>query len=148
VSGAYEPYRRYYLSHQHDMEDSVGPLRARVREVLLRATPALKQLATLDAALDGILCERESRLLSTLPMLLQRRFAHLHKAHQQQLPPAETPADDTAVPDASARWLQAGGWLARFRQEMQTVLLAELDVRLQPTLGLLEALHHTTHNTL
>ena len=30
----------------------------------------------------------------------------------------------------------------RFRSELQTVLLAELDARLQPTLGLMEALHN------
>ena len=35
--------------------------------------------------------------------------------------------------------MKDGAWLARFCHELQTVLLAELDLRLQPTLGLLEA---------
>lgn len=131
---SYEPYRRRYLALQRDMEAAIRPLRAHVREVLARASPALKALAALDAALDGILCERESKLLATVPVLLNKRFAQLLKAHQQALPVA-TQADNPAL------WLRPGGWLARFGHEFQTVLLAELDVRLQPTAGLMEALN-------
>ena len=45
---------------------------------------------------------------------------------------------DTTKP---SDWLQAGGWLAEFYKDVQELLLAELDVRLQPVLGLLEALN-------
>ena len=38
--------------------------------------------------------------------------------------------------------MKQGAWLSRFCNELQTVLLAELDVRLQPTVGLIEALHN------
>jgi hypothetical protein len=48
----------------------------------------------------------------------------------------------TQQTDQPALWLQAGGWLAHFCQELHTVLLAELDLRLQPTLGLVEALQN------
>ena len=135
VATGYEPYRRYYLAHQRDMEANIRPLRAKVRGVLLKASPALQQLATLDAALDGILAERESKLLATIPLLLEQRFGQLLKAHQQML--LETPQTDH--PDFGMR---ADGWLTRFRHEFQTVLLAELDVRLQPTLGLVEAFNN------
>ena len=128
----YEPYRRHYVAQQRDMELKVGPLRELLREALAQATPELRQLAALDAAFDGILVEREAKLLSALPLLLKKRFTHLYKVHQQQLDPAQ-PDDNAAL------WLQAGAWLARFFQELQTVLLAELDLRLQPALGLLEA---------
>jgi hypothetical protein len=128
---AYEPYRRYYLAHQGEMELSVRSLRSHVRQTLSKASATLKQLAALDAALDKILCARERQLLSTATLLLEKRFGQLHRAHQQQL--AETPqADD---PDA---WMQPGGWLASFCKELQGLLLAELDLRLQPTLGLIE----------
>jgi hypothetical protein len=137
----YEPYRRFYLAQQRELEQKVGPLRALAREALSQASPALGQLAALDAALDGILEEREARLLGTLPILLRRRFAVLLKGHQQAL--ADSPQAN-APSDTPAHWLQPGGWLARFANELQTVLLAELDLRLQPTLGLLEALHHKT----
>jgi hypothetical protein len=135
ITAAFEPYRRYYLAQQRDMDLLIGPMRARVREALAQASPALRQLAALDAALDDILVERESKLLYTLPQLLKKRFAHLLKTHRQALA-------DRQEADQPDRWMQAGAWLARFCQELQTVLLAELDMRLQPTLGMIEAHHN------
>ena len=131
ITVAFEPYRRYYVAQQRDMELKVPPLRSRVRDALAQAAPAQRQLAALDAALDGILSEREARLLGALPQLLKKRFGHLLKAHH--LAQADAPA--TAAPKPAA-------CLTGFGQEMQTVLLAELDLRLQPALGLIEALHH------
>lgn len=119
LTSAFEPYRRHYLAQQRDMELKIPPLRARLREALGTGPAALQQLAALDAALDGILSEREGRLLASLPLLLKKRFAQLLQDHDAQQP---------------------GAWLARFVQELHTVLLAELDLRLQPALGLLEAL--------
>jgi hypothetical protein len=132
---AFEPYRRYYQAQQREMELNVDSLRKRVREALAQASPGLQQLAALDGALDTILCARESRLLATLPALMERRFGHLLQAHQQHV-------SATQQTDQPALWLQAGGWLAHFCQELHTVLLAELDLRLQPTLGLVEALQN------
>ena len=132
---AYEPYRRYYAAHQRDMETGIRLLRAQAREALAKASPALGQLAALDAVLDGILGARESKLLATVPLLLEQRFAQLLKAHQQKLADAQSE-------DNPALWMKTGAWLARFCHEMQTVLLAELDVRLLPTVGLIEALNN------
>lgn len=131
----YEPYRRHYAAQQRALDASVRALRVRVRAVLARASPALKQLAELDATFDAIICERETQLLATVPLLLKRRFEQLRQAHQQRL-------DDMQQADAPALWTAAGAWLARFCDELQTALLAELDLRLQPTLGLIEALNH------
>jgi hypothetical protein len=132
---AFEPYRRYHLAHQRDMELHIRPLRAKVRETLAKASPAMRQLADLDAAFDGILSERESKLLSTLPPLLENRFKQLLQVHQ--LAHADSPTADN--PDL---WMKPGGWLARFSSELQAVLLAELDMRLQLTEGLMEALNN------
>ena len=117
------------------MELKLQPLRTHVRGVLGKASPALRKLVELDAALDGILGERESKLLAIVPVLLEKRFRQLHDAHRQKLMA-------TQQADSPDHWMQAGGWLADFCQEMQTVLLAELDVRLQPSLGLMEAFNH------
>jgi hypothetical protein len=136
---AYEPYRRYHRAHQRDMELQVRPLRTKVREVLANASPALKQLAELDAAFDGILSERESKLLSTLPSLLEKRFKQLQKAHQLT-------HVDSQTADAPDLWMKPGGWLARFCGELQAVLVAELDIRLQPVEGLIEALKNNIEN--
>lgn len=137
LMSAYEPYRRYYLEHQRSMELRVRPLRAHVREVLTRASPELNKLAALDAVFEGILCDRESKLLATVPLLLARRFGQLRKAYQQTL-------DLTQQADNPAIRVQAQSWLARFCNELQTVLLAELDVRLQPTRGLIDAFNNRT----
>ena len=135
VATAYEPYHRHYVAYQRQMDADIRSLRVSVRAALAKTSPSLRQLAALDAALDKVLCERESRLLSTVPLLLRKRFEHLLKAHQQTL-------FETQQVDKPNDWMQQGGWLARFCNELQTVLLAELDVRLQPTVGLIEALHN------
>ncbi|MDO9144660.1 DUF3348 family protein [Rhodoferax sp.] len=113
---AYEPYRRHYQAQQREIELKLSPLRVHVREVLGQSSPRLRKLAALDAALDGILCEREGRLLQKLPSLLEKRFKHLRQGREQ-----------------------ATEWLADFCQELQTLLRAELDLRMQPVLGLIEA---------
>lgn len=131
----FAPYHRYYLAHQRDMNASIGPLRATVRAALAQRSAELKRLAALDAVMDQALAARERALLATVPGLLAKRFEQLFAAHQAAL--AETQAaDDTQ------RWMQPGGWLAVFCRDMQAVLLAELELRLQPVAGLVEALEH------
>jgi Protein of unknown function (DUF3348) len=137
LAAAYAPYRRFYEAHQRDMELSIQPLRINVREALAKASPRLKKLVDLDAALEKILRDRESKLLSKVPVLLKKRFEQLFKEHQQKLV-------DTRQADKPAGWAQAGGWLARFCNDMQMLLLAEVELRLQPTVGLIEACNEET----
>lgn len=138
IAASYEPYRRFYLAHQRDMDAHIRPLRARLRERLAQAAPRLGKLAVLDAALDGILGEREGKLLATVPALLEKRFGQLLAAHRQTLAAAQQD-DDPAL------WMQPGGWLAEFCRELQAVLLAELDLRLQPAQGLSEVFGNETN---
>ncbi|MFC5300851.1 DUF3348 family protein [Azospira restricta] len=126
------PYRRYYVAHQRDMEAAIGPLRARARALLAARSPALAGLAALDAALEQALAERERQQLGAVPFLLEKHFKRLHEA-QRQAVAASPPGDDPA------RWLQPGGWLARFCGDLRQLLHAELELRLQPLLGLVEA---------
>jgi hypothetical protein len=130
----YLPYHRYYLAHQRDMGAAIAPLRASVRAGLAQRAPALRQLAALDGVLDQALAPRERSLLATVPQLLGRRFEQLHQAHRNAL----------TTPDDPARWLQPGAWLHTFCQDMRVVLRAELELRLQPVAGLLEALNEVT----
>jgi hypothetical protein len=132
LAAAYAPYRRFYEAHQRDMEMSIQPLRVNVRAAVAKTSPRLKKLAELDAALEKILRDRESKLLSKVPVLLKKRFEQLFKQHQQKLV-------DTQQADNPAGWTQAGGWLARFCNDMQMLLLAEVELRLQTTMGLIEA---------
>ena len=120
----YEPYRRYYMSLQRDMETSVHALHLRVREALVKASPNLKKLVALDTTFEGILAEREGKWLAKMPVMLEKQFGTLLAQN------TSTETND---------WLKPGHWLHQFSQNFQTLLLAELDLRLQSTLGLVEA---------
>lgn len=131
----FAPYRRYYLAHQRDMNAAIGPLRATVRAALAGHSATLERLAALDGVLDQALAARERSQLATVSVLLGRRFEHLLEAHRAAL-------DEVHQEDDPQRWMAPGGWLAGFCAEMQTVLLAELELRLQPVAGLLAALNY------
>ena len=88
----------------------------------------MQQLATLDAAFENILSEREAALLSQVAKMQEKQFVQALKTQLKQ-------AQDTQNLNA---------WLLPFRQQLRRALLAELDTRLQPTLGLLEAFQHAT----
>ena len=140
----YEPYRRCYVAHQRTMESSIRPFRIKVREVLSGTSPTLAKLADLDAVFDRSLAEREKKLLAKLPSLLDARFKQLRQSHQQSL------ADLQDAENAKGRALSMNpeAWLGRFCLELQAVVRAELDARLDPTLGLIEAynLETTRHS--
>jgi hypothetical protein len=132
TDAGYAPYHQRYFDQQRHMALRIEALRAHVRQAIANVSPELGQLATFDALMDQMLGGREQKLLSTVPVLLERRFEHLRKAHQLGL-------DAAQQQDAPALWRQPGGWLDVFGKEMQEVLLAELEVRLQPVVGLIEA---------
>lgn len=132
IAVRYAPYHRFYITLQREMDAKAGPLRTKVREALAQASPALCQLAALDAAFDAALRERERHLLSTVPQWVEKRFEQLRTAHQQSLVLIGQ-IDDSAV------WLQPGAWLARFREDLCEVLLAQWELCLEPVAGLMTA---------
>nr|WP_291008979.1 DUF3348 family protein [Hydrogenophaga sp.] len=109
---------------QRRMELSVEALRGHVRQALGQSTPELAQLAALDAAMEPLLAGREQRLLGSLPAFLKARFVALR---QQVADPSDTAPDDLH-------------WLQTFANEFEQTLLAELDLRLQPVIGLIESI--------
>jgi hypothetical protein len=96
------------------------PLRRRLRSSLADRSAALAKLAELDIVMEQVVGAQERALLATVASRLEPRFDALRGA------PADAP-------------VQPGPWLEQFRQEMRALLLAELDLRLQPVEGLLEA---------
>lgn len=124
-----------YLDLQKQMDTRLLAVRAQVRHTLTKGAPALRQLAALDAVMEQMLGAREQRLWASLPSHLERRLVHRHQRHQQAL-------QTSGQADEPLRWRQPGGWLRAFEQDMQALLLAEMQVRLQPITGLLEAAHH------
>ena len=120
--------RRRYTAKQQTMETSITALRGRLRDVLASASPSMAQLAAVDEVMDQVLGAQERAALSTVPVWLDNHFQRLREAHAHE------------EPDEPHSESQPAGWLDMFRKDMQAILLAELDIRLQPTEGLLDAL--------
>ena len=117
-------YRQRYTACQLAMETQIVPLRRRLRSSLADRSPALAKLAELDTVMEQVVGAQERALLATLGARLEPRFDQLRGVPEDA--PLGTPS-------------QPGPWLDRFRLEMRNLLLAELDLRLQPVEGLLEA---------
>ncbi len=114
----YAPYQQRHLELQRQMEMMITPLRDHVRQAVARAAPKLRALAVLDAAFEQALAAREQALLPRAGALLKRRY--------EQRRADAAGVDAGGVEDFSGEWRQA--------------LLAELDLRLEPVMGLVEAL--------
>ncbi|CAG9202560.1 conserved hypothetical protein [Paraburkholderia sabiae] len=134
TEATYADFRQCYLALQQSMETRIGTLRGRLRSQLATRTLEMTRLAVVDAIMERSLGARERSLFGTVPGLLGGHFERLRKADQA----SEASADGEAPADSAAA--RPGAWLDAFRKDMQSVLLAELDIRFQPVEGLLAAL--------
>ena len=114
----FAPLRRRYVARQQAMETGIGALRAQLREALAARPGPSARLAAVDAVMEQVLAPQERALLATVPNWLERHFLRLCQTH----------ADGDS------------GWLTTLCQDLQALLIAELDIRMQPAEGLLEAL--------
>jgi hypothetical protein len=110
------PFRLHHAQQQRSMAARIASLRERLRPRLAEASGALARLAQLDAVFERSLAEQERQALAGLPALLTLRAEIHHAADPRH-------------------------WRRRFWADLQRALRAELDLRLQPVLGLIEALH-------
>lgn len=110
------PYRLHHAQQQRGMAARIATLRERLRPRLVEASATLARLAQLDAVFERATVAQERTLLAGLPALLTRRAEHHRAADPRH-------------------------WRARFWADLQRALRAELDLRLQPVQGLVEALH-------
>lgn len=140
VAADYADFRQRYVLMQQTMELEIGDLRGRLRRLLAAKTPDLARLAVLDASMEQALGARERTLLGAIPTMLGPYFERLRTAEQQRQ--ADLPAGGAvhAAPATQSTQATSRAWLDAFRKDMQSVLLAELDVRFQPIDGLLAAL--------
>lgn len=122
VELGYPSFRRRYVAQQQTMETAIDALRERVRAELTARSPEMARLAAVDAVMAQALGGHERRLLGTVPGLLERHYKRLRDEHEGD---EEHKTED---------------WVEVFRQDMKAVLLAELELRMQPVEGLLEAL--------
>jgi hypothetical protein len=128
VVSDFTSFRHAYAAQQRQMAWRIAPLRQQLRGALAQRDAGLARLAALDAALEQALAERERSALAGVPNLLVQRYDRLR---------ASQPA---AADDAALAW-QASGWLWRFGQDLQAVLRAEIELRLQPLQGLADSLN-------
>jgi hypothetical protein len=110
------PYRLHHAQQQRSMAARIATLRERLRPRLAEASGALARLAQLDAMFERAVVMQERQALTGLPALLTRRAETHHAADPRR-------------------------WRQRFWADLQRALRAELDLRLQPVQGLIEALH-------
>jgi hypothetical protein len=122
----FAPFRQRYLTLQRSMQGTTGQLRGRLRDMLAQVSPSTARLAEVDAVMEMALSPREQKLLATVPAVLGDHFDRLRRADAAAV-------EEGAVPSQDSR-------LDRFRGDMRSVLLAELDVRFQPVEALLAAL--------
>ena len=122
-------YRRSFSAHQRTMEERIAALRAAARAVASDHSPALGQLAALDAAMDTALGVHLRRVTANVPVLLEKRFKGSHR-----------PLQSTAMPKGVASASASGKPPAGYGQTLQALLLAEMEVRLQPVEGMIDAL--------
>lgn len=121
-------YHRRYLGHQRRMQTAIDSLRGRARQALAAASPELARLALLDGGMQQLFGAREQKLLAQVPLFLKERFERLHRQE----------------PDASGAVPLPLAWYDTFRRDVQEALLAELETRLQPVLGMIDALTQDT----
>lgn len=110
-------HRQRYVALQQQMEHEIAGLRARLRTALAARTAPAGRLAMLDTVMEQVLGPREQALLAAVPGMLEPHFTRLRGTE--------------------------GAWLNEFRRDMQSVLLAELEIRFQPVDALLAALRES-----
>ena len=136
TAAAFAPYRKRYVALQGKLALSSHRLRVQTAEAMAGISPELARLASLDKGLCDALAARQRQYFDVIPTLLEQHFHHLLNTHWQTLPGTSDACD-------LASWMAPGGWIPSFCGQMQELLLAELEIRLQPVLGLIESIGET-----
>ncbi len=116
-------FQQRHMALQHLIESGAANLRQDLRQRLAGQSPALARLAAIDAVMEQALARPTRTLLARATPVLEHHFHRLQRA----------------ALDARADGPDAPSWLDGFRHDMRELLLAELDLRLQPAEGLLAA---------
>lgn len=110
--------KRFYSAHQREMDARVRGVHERSRDALSGTAPGLARLANLDEVLGDALAAHSRRLFGAIPAVLVKMQAAAREALLQGAAEAEP----------------------QLKSDVQALLLAEVDARLAPVLGLIEAL--------
>lgn len=124
-----EPFIEAWLMVQRKITASTRQQRTKIRKAVATRGPALARLAAMDDVFDHTLAGWSSQCFGQLGDVLSRHFLALQAA--ASAPPADAASSS---PDATS-----GDWHRQFCKDARQLLRAELEARLEPALGLLEA---------
>ncbi|MCV2355699.1 DUF3348 domain-containing protein [Paucibacter sp. B2R-40] len=110
------PYLQHFAQQQRLIESRTAAFRTRLRACLTRDCDELARLAQLDDYIERAMAPPQLRAMTGLSALLETRASKHYAADPRQ-------------------------WRARLWSDLQRLLRAELDQKLQPVLGLIEALN-------
>ncbi len=123
------PFLKFYQQQQGDIDSKIRGLHLRTRAAIAPLSVKLARICAIDEALTDALASHSRRYLSVISALLGQRLTFLYGQYQQRV-------EETTDPQAA--WLITR---EQFRRETQGLLLAEIEARLLPALGLIEALN-------
>ena len=129
----YEPYRKFYASLQRTVDIKVRRVRSDIREMISCLSPELAKLARLDRGFEDAMAGVPQESLARVPIFLEKRFCDLLDNHWHEIP-------DNPGPEDLGQWMSPGAWVSAFCSDMRELFFAELEVRLQPVLGMIESL--------
>ncbi len=116
---AVKPFLSFYVYYQRMLDSKLNNLREYIRNCASGLSVKLAQLGKLDEVLADTLAAHERKSFAQVPVLLERRFS-------EQL--------------QRSQWAQLDELHASFCRDLQALLLAELEVRMLPVLGLIESI--------
>ena len=134
AAAAARPYLKFYQQQQSDVDAKVRGLHLRTRQAVAALSVKLARISAIDEALGDALALHSRGYLAVIPQLLQRRLEYLHQHYQ------------SAVSDGTAADIAWRNTREQYRREAQGLLLAEIETRLLPALGLIEALNEEIPN--
>ncbi len=129
----FEPYGKFYAGRQRTIDVKVRRLRSDIRRKIAAMSRDLSDLARLDQALEDALANAPQESFAKVPELLEKRFRQSFEGHWDEIP-------DDPRPQDFEPWTAPDGWISSFCIDMRELLFAELEVRLQPVMGMVESL--------
>lgn len=119
---AADPYLKFYSAQQREIAHRVHNLTARIREDVAGLSPAMARLVAVDTALANTLAAHTRQYFAEVPALLARHFEQVLQ-------------DNPGLPEKV---------LEQFCAQLRELLLAEIETRLLPALGLIEAINQNS----
>ena len=117
----FSPYQRYYTSQQIEMGVAIKALRQQLRHQVSSISLEMHRLASLDEVLEANLEAHVRKQFNAVTKGLEIYFK-------------------TEMTKQTGE-IELDQFLSPFYQKMRELLLAELEARMQPIFGLLEALN-------